>query len=211
MPGVKLPANRRVGVNRTPTHTTCTDEHNVSAHHTAQSDHFSSREHAWLKGLTAQDCEPWCASRVMSRSLQHRTLTSTRSLTPSGLDARSVFTLRRFTAEWRNHEILISHIATVAEAIPILLVRRESQRKDIHASVLKRAPPHAGKGPTTETISISRVKKVSVKERKGSRSAPLFLSLFEGISLWLCRMSWFLEFSPLVRVRSECCVVEKRL
>ena len=32
-------------VNRTPTHTACTAAHSVSAHHTAQSDHFSSREH----------------------------------------------------------------------------------------------------------------------------------------------------------------------
>ena len=36
-------------VNRTPTHTACTDAHSALAHHTAQSDHFSSREHAWLK------------------------------------------------------------------------------------------------------------------------------------------------------------------
>ena len=36
-------------VNRTPTHTACADAHSVSGHHTAQSDHFSSREHAWLK------------------------------------------------------------------------------------------------------------------------------------------------------------------
>ena len=35
--------------NRTPTHTACTDAQIVSAHHTAQSDHFSSREQAWLK------------------------------------------------------------------------------------------------------------------------------------------------------------------
>ena len=37
------------GVNRTPTHAACTGAHSVSAHHTAQSDHFSSREHAWFK------------------------------------------------------------------------------------------------------------------------------------------------------------------
>ena len=36
-------------VNKTPTHTARTDAHSVSAHHTAQSGHFSSREHAWLK------------------------------------------------------------------------------------------------------------------------------------------------------------------
>ena len=36
-------------MNRTPTHTACAHAHSVSAHHTAQSGHFSSREHACLK------------------------------------------------------------------------------------------------------------------------------------------------------------------
>ena len=58
-------------VNRTPTHTSCTDAHSVSATDTAQHDHISSREHAWLKS-------------VMSHSLPHLTLTtSTSSLSPA--------------------------------------------------------------------------------------------------------------------------------
>ena len=44
-------------VNRTPTHTTCTD---VSAHHTAPSDHFSSREHARL------NVKDFCAKNSLS-------------------------------------------------------------------------------------------------------------------------------------------------
>ena len=47
-----------VDVSRTPTRTACTGAHSVSAYHTAQSDHTSSREHAWLK--------PWCAQNNLS-------------------------------------------------------------------------------------------------------------------------------------------------
>ena len=76
-------------VNRTPTHTACTDAHSVSATYTAQHDHISSRKHAWLKsaqlriariGLSKTVCHP----RVMFHSLPHLTLTtSTSSLTPA--------------------------------------------------------------------------------------------------------------------------------
>ena len=45
---------------RTPTHTACTDVHSVSAHHPAQSHHFSSREHAWLK------FKDLCAKNILS-------------------------------------------------------------------------------------------------------------------------------------------------
>ena len=53
-------AVHQVNVNRTPTHAACTDAHSLSAHHTAQSDHFPSREHVWLK---FQDL---CAENVLS-------------------------------------------------------------------------------------------------------------------------------------------------
>ena len=46
------------GVNRTPTHTARTDVHSASAHRTAHTAHFSSREHAWLKR--------WCAQNSLS-------------------------------------------------------------------------------------------------------------------------------------------------
>ena len=66
------------------THTACTDAHSVSARHTAQSDHFSSREHARSSSLRTCVPKAFCHPRVMSRSLPHLTLTaSTSSLSPT--------------------------------------------------------------------------------------------------------------------------------
>ena len=80
MPGDELPDS----VNRTPTHTACADAHRVSAHHTAQSDHFF--HHANTRGSRLRFCasKTFCHPRVMSRSLPHLTLTtSTSSLSPT--------------------------------------------------------------------------------------------------------------------------------
>ena len=109
-------------VNRTPALTACTDAHSVSTHHIAQSDHFSSREHAWLKNTSLGVAETFCHPRVMSLTLPHLTLTtSTSSLTylfnftvilsdtPKPVDSRSRYTLRRFTAELWFHGSPMSH------------------------------------------------------------------------------------------------------
>ena len=111
-------------VNTTPAHTACTDAHNVSAYHTAQSDHISSQEHAWLK------LKDLCAKNILSSTRHvsfpaapHLTLTtSTSSLSPSSpilqssssthpklVVPRSIYTLRRFTAELRFLGSPISH------------------------------------------------------------------------------------------------------
>ena len=110
MPGDELSDHRLV--NRTPTHAACTDAHSVSAHHTAQSHHFSSREHAWLK------VKDLCAKNILSSTRhvsflaapdtdnQHKfSLTYLSNLavilfyTPKPVVPRSIKTLRPFTAE----------------------------------------------------------------------------------------------------------------
>ena len=118
MPGDELPDS----VNRTPTHTACTDAHRVSAHHTAQSDHFSSREHAWLtfkvlcvKNILSSTCH---VSFLAAPDTDHQhkfslpylsNLTVVLSHTHKLVDARSIHTLRRFTAAWRIFGNPISH------------------------------------------------------------------------------------------------------
>ena len=105
-------------VNRTPTHTACTGAHIT----TAQSDHLSSREHAWLKIASHGVPHIFCHPRVMSRSLPHLTLTtSTSSLSPTSpiLQSSSLHTpnllthdpktLRQITAERRILGIPIAH------------------------------------------------------------------------------------------------------
>ena len=67
MHGMNPGSTRRKHVNRTPTHTACTDAQNVSARDIAQSDHFSSREHAWLKFKDLCVPKTFCHPRVMSR------------------------------------------------------------------------------------------------------------------------------------------------
>ena len=96
--------------------------HEYSTCRVAQHDHISSREHAWLQSWKAQDCMHIFLSCVMSHSLPHLTLTpSTSSLTlvaylsdsPTNthkiFGTRSIFTLRRSTAEWRINTNPISH------------------------------------------------------------------------------------------------------
>ena len=100
-------------MNRTPTHTACTEANSVSAHHTAQSHHFSSREHVWLK------FKDLCAKNSLSSTRhvsffaaldtdhQHKfsltyisNLTVILSYTLRPVVSRSNYTLRRFTAEF---------------------------------------------------------------------------------------------------------------
>ena len=115
-------------VNRTPTHTACTDAHSASAHtlHSVITCHHAntrgsraSRLRIARIGVPKRVCHP----RVMSRSLPHLTLTtSTSSLSPtspifqsfspshpSPFGARSIYTLRWSTAEWRIHWGPICH------------------------------------------------------------------------------------------------------
>ena len=87
LPGDKLPDDRRVCVNRTPSHTACKDAHSVSAH-TLKSmitfHHANTRgSRAHSSGLHALVSQNNCHPRVMSRSLPHLKLTtSTSSLSP---------------------------------------------------------------------------------------------------------------------------------
>ena len=67
----KHPHSWRDDVNRTPTHTTCTDERSVSAHHTAQSDHFTRTRVAQRPNRSRLQAlvrlKIVCHPRVMSR------------------------------------------------------------------------------------------------------------------------------------------------
>ena len=124
----ELHSDETQSVNRTPTRTACTDAHSVSAHHTAQPDHFSSREHAWLK--------PWCAENILSSTrhlsflaapdtdhqhkfslthLSNLTLVFTHTL--ELVDARSIYTLRRVTAEWRIFGNPVSHTWCIRDQV----------------------------------------------------------------------------------------------
>ena len=93
-----------------------------SARHTAQSDHFSSREHAWLKIASLGVQNMLSPSRHVSffaapdTDHQHKlfltnfsNLTVILSYTPKPVDSRSMYTLRRFTAELRFLGSPVSH------------------------------------------------------------------------------------------------------
>ena len=77
----------------------------VSAHHTAQSGHISSREHAWLKIASHGAPETFCHPRAPDSDQKHKLslthLPHLSSSTISFVGTRSIKTLRRFTAEWR--------------------------------------------------------------------------------------------------------------
>ena len=81
--------------------------------YTAQYDNVSSREHAWLKSLTDQDCTHWCPKKIPSSTChvsflaapdtdhQHKFsltcltyLPVVLSLTVKSFGARSIYTLR---------------------------------------------------------------------------------------------------------------------
>ena len=109
-------------VNRTPTHTACTDAHSVSAHHTAQSDHISSCEHAWhkFKDLCAENSlsSTRHVSFLAAPDTDHQHKFSLAYLsnptvflfyTPKPVVPRSIKTLRRFTAELRFLRFPIFH------------------------------------------------------------------------------------------------------
>ena len=108
-------------MNRTPTQTACTDAHSVSQHilNIMITFHHANTRGSRLHIFVPQNS---CHPHVMSRSLPHLTLTTSTSsltyltylsdvlsLTPESFAARSVFTLRRFTAEWRINTNPISH------------------------------------------------------------------------------------------------------
>ena len=80
MPGDELPDS----VNRTPTHTACTDARTGFQHITLHS--LITFHHANTRGSRLRFCasKTFCHPRVMSRSLSHLTLTtSTSSLSPT--------------------------------------------------------------------------------------------------------------------------------
>ena len=90
-------------MNRTPTHTACTDAHSVSAHHTAQSDHFSSRELAWLTRRVSFLAAPDTDHQHKFSLTYLSNLTVILFDTPKPVVPRSIFSLRRFTAKTNNY------------------------------------------------------------------------------------------------------------
>ena len=95
---------------------------------TEKNDHISSREHAWLKSAQAQGCTHRCLKKnvihvsylipcrtwhwpqAQALSLTSLTyLSHALSLTPKSFGARSIFTMRRSTAEWWINSNPISH------------------------------------------------------------------------------------------------------
>ena len=93
-----------------------------STYRVAQHEHISSREHAWLKSWKAQDCTSLCPKKHLSSTCcvsflaapdtdtdhKHKFplihlihLSDNITNTQKTFGTRSIFTLRRFTAEWQ--------------------------------------------------------------------------------------------------------------
>ena len=119
--------HRAQNVNRTPTQTACTDAHSVSQH---KLNSMITCHHANTRGSSAQlrDCTSFVSSKQLSStwhvsflaapdtdhkhkfSITHLSyLSDGLSLTPKSFGARSIFTLLRFTGEWRINTNPISH------------------------------------------------------------------------------------------------------